>query len=90
MLDFPHLFSDDDVPIPCTHVPSPQQPSTVAAPALLADSDDEDPILRNLPLSAVAVCDGDDKALIPHVCFLVPPSNSRPFVCPAPQTDGRG
>jgi hypothetical protein len=84
MLDFPRLFSDDQVPTPCTHVPSPQQLSTVSAPALLADSDDEDPIPHNLPFSAVAVCDSDDKALIPHCMLSCPPLQFSSLCLPRP------
>jgi hypothetical protein len=64
--------SDDDVPIPCLHVPSPRQPSAHAMTASLAESDNDVPILRIPPRSALVSCDSDDEALVPLPLLLVP------------------
>jgi hypothetical protein len=49
--------SDDEVYIPCLHVPPPRRPSAHAAAASLADSDDVVPIPRFSPCSALTYID---------------------------------
>jgi hypothetical protein len=69
---------NDEVSIPCLHVPSPRQPSARAAAASVAESDDEVPMSRIPPRSALASCDGDDEVLIPRPILSCPASTSRP------------
>jgi hypothetical protein len=69
MFDALDPVNDDEVPIPCLHVPSPKQPSAHAAAASLEDSDDKLPISLIPPRS----CDVDE-VLIPHPVLSRPPS----------------
>jgi hypothetical protein len=85
------LVSDDEVPIPFLHVPSPSQPSAHAAAASLADRDYEVHIPRIPPRCALVSCDNDDEVLIPrpkHTFLsllhlpLSLPSSWAPLSCP--------
>jgi hypothetical protein len=74
------------IPIPClvpyaTPQASPQQPSAHAEAALLADSDDEVPILR-FHLVLLWFCVVVMMGLLLHalLCFLVFPSHSIPLL----------
>jgi hypothetical protein len=59
------VLLDDEVPIPCLLVPSPQRPSAHAMAAWLAGGDDEVSILRITPSSPPVSYDSDDEILIP-------------------------
>jgi hypothetical protein len=58
--------------------------------ASLAESDDDVPILRIPPRSALVSCDSDDEVLVPLPLLLVPPPLPVPLLALALQACGRG
>jgi hypothetical protein len=85
ILGAPDQVSDDEVPIPHLHATPPSPPSARAAATLLADSDDEVPLLRFSPRTALLSCCGDAVVPFPHpiICCLSS-SASSPIVRPQP------
>jgi hypothetical protein len=75
------LVSDDEVHIPCLHVPPNMQPSDLASAALLADSNDEFPFCLSHHLGLVRVL---LRFALHTLCFINSSSTSPLFVHPQP------